>query len=425
MKKVKIGVMGASRGNALIENLVKHPEAEVVAICDKYEPGLRGAGKTAEKVGKEVALYTDFDEFIKHDMDAVVLANYAHEHAIFAVRCLDVGKHVLSEVLPCGTIAEGVELIEAVERTGLIYAYAENYCYMPQHFEAWWRIKNGELGEISYAEAEYVHDCTAIQPRITYGDPSHWRNNLSPTFYCTHSLGPMLMTIGKRPVQVVGYELPEFGRNGKVPTSCGSGLEMVKLENGAVCRSLHGRLRREHEQPYGCVYYGDFGMIESSRFKGVPLMNIYKEGDKFCEGTWEHSEPTQHVTVSSDIDLEQYGHLGSDFFPTHLFIQQILGKTEGKEWSIDVYQAVEMGICGILAYRSILNGNIPIDVPNFRNKEERDAYRNDRETTQPSTKDGKLVPNTTLPIARKKDEKYFEYIRTLWQQGKEFKEYPY
>ncbi len=34
-------------------------------------------------------------------MDAVVLANYAHEHAPFAIRCLNEGKHVLSEVLPC------------------------------------------------------------------------------------------------------------------------------------------------------------------------------------------------------------------------------------------------------------------------------------------------------------------------------------
>ena len=40
------------------------------------------------------------------------------------------GKHVFSEVLPVQTMKEAVELIEAIEETGLVYAYGENYCYM-------------------------------------------------------------------------------------------------------------------------------------------------------------------------------------------------------------------------------------------------------------------------------------------------------
>lgn len=36
----------------------------------------------------------------------------------------------MSEVLPCETMAQAVELVETVERTGLVYCYAENYCYM-------------------------------------------------------------------------------------------------------------------------------------------------------------------------------------------------------------------------------------------------------------------------------------------------------
>ena len=34
------------------------------------------------------------DDFILHDMDAVVLANYANEHAPFAIRAMRLGKHV-------------------------------------------------------------------------------------------------------------------------------------------------------------------------------------------------------------------------------------------------------------------------------------------------------------------------------------------
>ncbi|NLD87094.1 MAG: Gfo/Idh/MocA family oxidoreductase, partial [Clostridiales bacterium] len=128
MSKLKIGVFGAGRGKSMMRILLVHPEAELVAVCDKYEPQLEKVREMASELGTQVALYKDFDEFLKHDMDAVVLANYATEHATFAVKAMNAGKHVMSEVLPSETLAQAIELIEAVERTGLVYAYAENYC---------------------------------------------------------------------------------------------------------------------------------------------------------------------------------------------------------------------------------------------------------------------------------------------------------
>ena len=424
MSKLKIGVMGAARGMTMIDVLLHHPDAEVVAVCDKYEPFLNNVRKKAADNHAEVTVYSTFDEFIQHDMDAVVLANYAHQHAPFAIRALRSGKHVLSEVLPCATLAEGIQLIEAVEETGLVYAYAENYCYMQHNFEMWHRVKSGDIGEINYAEGEYVHDCTSIQPRICYGEPDHWRNHICATFYCTHSLGPMLMTIGKRPVSVVGFEVPEFCRDGKVPYPRCTGIEMVTLENGCVCRSLHGPLRREHQRNYNYMYYGDFGMMESARFTDQPLVNVYREGDKFCQGTWERYNPEPRIRpVSSEAAR---GHMGSDYYSTHFFIEKILGRPDGMEWSIDVYQAVEMGICGILAHRSSLRGGEPQAVPNFRIKEERDAYRNDNDTTFPDVENGNLVPKNRYPFRRPVDDQYFSYIQSLWEDGnKPFTEYPY
>ena len=40
-----------------------------------------------------------------------------------------------------------------------------------------------------------------------------------------------------------------------------------------------------------------------------------------------------------------------------------------------------MGICGILAYRSILNGNAPVKVPNLRNVELTAPYLHDGTVT--------------------------------------------
>ena len=94
-KKLRIGVFGGFRGRTMINVLLHHPDAELVAVCDKYEPLLEEAKKKAEEVGLDIALFNNFDDFIEYDMDAVVMANYAHEHAIYGIRALKKGKHVL------------------------------------------------------------------------------------------------------------------------------------------------------------------------------------------------------------------------------------------------------------------------------------------------------------------------------------------
>ena len=76
MKKVRIGVLGAYRGTSMINYCKRADHAEVVAICDK-DPEALDAQKEAAQ-GLDIAFYDHFDKFIRHDMDAVVLANYAN-----------------------------------------------------------------------------------------------------------------------------------------------------------------------------------------------------------------------------------------------------------------------------------------------------------------------------------------------------------
>ena len=103
MKKVRIGVLGAYRGASMI-NYCKHADnAEIVAICDKSHEALDAQRDRAK--GFDITFYDNFADFIKHDMDAVVLANYANEHAPFAIAAMKEGKHVFSEVLPVQTAA--------------------------------------------------------------------------------------------------------------------------------------------------------------------------------------------------------------------------------------------------------------------------------------------------------------------------------
>jgi len=66
----------------------------------------------------------------------------------------------------------------------------------------------------------------------------------------------------------------------------------------------------------------------------------------------------------------------------HYFLKAIQG-APGKENIIDVYQAMDMTLPGILGYRSIWEGNKPIDVPDFRVKEVRDRFKNDNWSVDP------------------------------------------
>ena len=128
MDKVKIGVFGGGRGISMVEFCTTYKEAELTAICDMDDGVLEECRRFLEKHGGvgNVKLVKTFEELLECPVDAVVLANYAFEHAPYAIRCLDAGKHVLSDISPVQCLAEAVQLVEAVERSGKVYAYGEN-----------------------------------------------------------------------------------------------------------------------------------------------------------------------------------------------------------------------------------------------------------------------------------------------------------
>ncbi|MDD4366086.1 MAG: hypothetical protein PHV38_00245, partial [Eubacteriales bacterium] len=221
------------------------------------------------------------------------------------------------------------------------------------------------------------------------------------TFYCTHSISPIITITGKRPVQVVGFETPPADYTRTVGQAKGAGgIEMITLDNGAIVKSLHGEFRRE---PCGSNYavYGTKGMMETRLIGGDDLY-VYVSGKEGIE------KYVPEKFIAADMAEKFGGHGGADFYPTHFFIQRILGREDGYKYSIDVYNAVDMGICGILAYRSILNGNIPIRIPNLRNEEERNQYRNDHACTNPEEAGDMLLPLCSKDHDPIPDEVYYE-----------------
>ena len=410
MDKVRIGVLGAYRGGTMIEYCEKASNAQLVAVCDKYPGALQ---KIKEEINDDsVTYYSDFEDFIKHDMDAVVLANYATEHAPFAIRCMERGLHVFSEVLPCQTMKEAVELIECVERTGKIYAYGENYCYMGAPREMRKLYREGKIGEFEYGEGEYVHTCAPIWPDITYGEPDHWRNRLYSTYYVTHSLGPLIHITGLRPVSVIGVESTMNERPlGVGRRGAGLGMEIVTLSNGAIVKSIHGEL---YENSIWYTVYGSKGRMESAREDSRlgDVDRIYLKCDEYPGEYADRPATNWEPKDDNSAAAEAFGHGGSDFYSMFFFVEKILGRDYGEV--IDVYEALDMFLPGLFAYRSILNGSVPMEVPDLRDPAEREKWRDDVACTDPAVAGDALLPTAKGGTPDVPDEVY-ERVRKEWE----------
>ena len=122
-RTIKFGIFGLGRGSTFYKNVLMN-NGEIVAVCDLSEEKLENAKK---ELGGDVATYTSFDEFIDHQgLEAIFLCNYFHEHTPYAIKALEKNIHVLSECTSNATMAEGVALVRAVEKSKATYMLSEN-----------------------------------------------------------------------------------------------------------------------------------------------------------------------------------------------------------------------------------------------------------------------------------------------------------
>ncbi|HCE43289.1 MAG TPA: hypothetical protein DET40_07055 [Lentisphaeria bacterium] len=366
-KRIRLGIWGLGRGMSFYRTC-KFLNIDVVAGCD-YNEHMRtnflsqnpGAFATA-----------DADEFLKQDFNAVVLATFCPSHADDAIKCMQAGKHVLSEVTAFFTMAEGVKLVEEVEKRKLVYNLAENYPFTAANMWLANRWKEGLFGELMYAEYEYVHECRSLC--YTYIDgvpvkPGHtvhnWRSWLNYHYYCTHSLGPVMVITGTRPTMVETFPVRQqiagyLGRKGE-----GMGTmtpSLISMSNGGVVRNLMGATTNDtHNQriwgTLGAYESGSDGVnLRLGASGGSPKMQINPK----WEGLGELAATT--------------GHGGGDFWTLYYFAREIF---TGEKGPFDIYGASDVTIPGIQALRSSLEDGKPMEVPDFRKKADRDRYRSD------------------------------------------------
>lgn len=411
MRKLKIGILGGTRGlDSLFRVFLNHPLVEVSAICENFAPLGEKIQSETRLLGLATRVFSSFDEMLKCGIDAVIIANYANAHAPYAIKALNHGIHVFSESIPMQTMQEAVELCEAVERSGKIYAYGENYCYLPQILRIRQMFDCGDFGDLMYAEGNFINDCSHKWHLLTRGDRDHWRNHVPSTFYCTHSVGPMLFCTGRRPVSVVGMETQRMPYMAEVGARSGSAaVEIMQLDNGAIAKSMNGNYRRMYSAEYRLI--AENGTIETDPydFGKIHLYTPKATGNEAYEERVYCKpyvfEPFLIHSVKPLTELHDFEI--ADVYLLNTFIQAILDNQEAKKYMIDVYQALDMAMVGTLAYRSILNKSDSVLVPNMRNINERDNWRHDNRSTDTHVSSGPdLIPSCKSGFVDVPDEVY-------------------
>ena len=367
-KPIRVGVVGIGRGQSFARAATDQVGLKLVALCDTWETRLREVGR---QYG--VATYTDYDAYLAHDLDAVVLANYFHEHAPLAIKALRAGRHVMSETAACKTLAEGVALCRAVAASGRIYMLAENYPFTKFNLELRRLYRAGEIGRVLYAEGEYNHPMSPATLFELSPGLNHWRNWLPATYYCTHALAPLVYITDTQPVAVNGLAVAAPEVKPSVWRGDPTGVMLVRMDNGAVFR-IFGLITPGHS----CWWrlHGTAGAMESTRgpgYFGPEGVRVWHEAWQTADGqasdrVWQPDWPEHGDLANAG------GHGGGDFWTNLLFAEAI---RSGHQPFLDVYRAVAMSVVGVQGWKSALANGAPFVVPDFRDEAARRPHEND------------------------------------------------
>ena len=109
--------------------------------------------------------------------------------------------------------------------------------------------------------------------------------------------------------------------------------------------------------------------------------------------------------------IKDFGHGGSDFYSIYYFVEKIRGNPNAE--IIDVYEALDMFLPGLFGYFSILEGSAPKQIPDLRDKAQRELWRNNTACVDPKVAGDMLLPtnqNGTPEI----DAGVYAYMKQKW-----------
>lgn len=388
---LRFAVIGAGRGRSFIRSAESlHGEVTLVAVCDSNQQVLE-----PWKNSSDIKCYSDYAQVLNDaEIDAVCIATPVPLHARQSMQALEAGKHVLCEVTAAYTIEECWQLIETVERTGMTYMMAENYCFRRESMMIENMVNKGVFGEITYASGAYLHDCRDLL-FDSNGDLT-WRGQLRQKYYGntypTHSLGPVSRWLGINSrdryvatstwgglCRAIPYYAtrnlparPEHAQRDKW-TCNDNAISMLRTENGVL---VEIRVDWASPRPHNTVRHelqGTHASFTTQESGNDSLIWIEKRSESSATGIAGKWEPLSRYYEEFEHPLwKEYGefamnagHGGGDYFTLREFVAAI---REERPPLIDVYDAVTWSCITPLSMQSIDQNNSSVEVPHFKGK---------------------------------------------------------
>ena len=174
--KVQIGWVGlGNRGGKHIRTMMKVAKDDVTikAICDTFSPRL---AKTKDDVisdqGTAPETYDDYYKMLADpEIDAIVIMTPEHLHRDMSIAALEAGKHVYCEKPLSHTIEEGVQILEAVEKSGKLFQVGTQRRSSRLYAKAREIYQSGVLGKVVYARAFWYRNSPLTRPAWRYTIP--------------------------------------------------------------------------------------------------------------------------------------------------------------------------------------------------------------------------------------------------------------
>ncbi len=393
-KIIKVAVIGlGQRGMQLIEPMLKMNDVQIIAVCDAYDDRAEHACKTVADAGFDEPFHTcNYKEILAlESLDAVVIATSWERHIEIAVEAMRKGIFTAMEVGGTYNLQECFDLVQAQEETGTPFFFLENCCYGQRELMCLNMARQGVFGEIVHCDGAYRHD---LRNEVSYGrENRHYRLSHYKEHNCenypTHDLGPIAKILGinrgNRMLRLVSVAsksrgLHEYIREHKADdeelmnTQFKQGdivTTVITCENGeTITLTLDTTLPRIYSRNFTVhgtkgMYQedGDYVFLEKDIEGDVAEIDmnpqkIWKNADKYAEDydndLWKHKSK----------GMLESGHGGMDYLVLRSMVNAIKGETLP---AIDVYDAASWMCITALSEKSIENGNIPVEIPDFTN----------------------------------------------------------
>ena len=349
-KKVRVGIAGYGVCTfGAVFSFQDHPNVEVVAATD-LDP--ERCKKLAQVVHAK-RTYRSAEEMIDKegkDMDAVFIATDAPSHADLVLRALDRGYHVCSAVPSLWgeeQLDRAPKMIEAVKKSGLVYALFETTAFRPQCIAMRRIYEAGGFGVLAYTEGEYFH---LKDPKHPIGSYKGWRIASPPQYYATHSNGFYTCMTHKAFTEVtcVGTRgtLPEYSKN-RYGNPFASEVAFYKTEEGGSARMTRAANLPGYSGELGSCF-GTKGCFRNDRFAGDN--SIVKN--------------LKLVRAGLPPGVKNNGHHGGSHpYLTDDFLRAIL--VPGHKVCVDVATALNTTVSGVYAHLSAMKGGETLKIPIF------------------------------------------------------------